>query len=291
LNQASRNAQMGVPCEFVVLNSPAGHQSSADGFAPGVDFFSLDASKGDVQVQLVQLRQMLMSVRPCGATPLRQRLQQIQQHLQINHASLIQQGRRIVLVMATDGLPTSAGSYAPTDIAKKELVYGIREITVQLPVFVVIRLCTDEDDVVNYYNVIDEEEELPLEVIDDLEGEAREAQSQGNGWLTYSEQIHYVREGGTFMKLFDLLDERRLTPLEVRLLAGHVLQAEDQAPLLLNDDEAFMSGAAERLKRLPVVYNPIRRGMQPAIDMRALQRAVRKPHRACQCLGWLALCR
>ena len=44
----------------------------------------------------------------------------------------------------------------------------------QLPVWVVIRLCTDEDRMVNYWNGIDSEIELNMDVIDDPLGEAEE---------------------------------------------------------------------------------------------------------------------
>ena len=43
-----------------------------------------------------------------------------------------------------------------------------------LPVWVVIRLCTDEDKMVNYWNGIDNEIELNMDVIDDPLGEAGE---------------------------------------------------------------------------------------------------------------------
>ena len=43
-----------------------------------------------------------------------------------------------------------------------------------LPVWVVIRLCTDEDKMVNYWNGIDNEIELNMDVIDDPLGEAEE---------------------------------------------------------------------------------------------------------------------
>ena len=44
----------------------------------------------------------------------------------------------------------------------------------QLPVWVVIRLCTNEDNMVNYWNNIDSAIELNMDVIDDPLGEAKE---------------------------------------------------------------------------------------------------------------------
>jgi hypothetical protein len=44
----------------------------------------------------------------------------------------------------------------------------------QLPVWVVIRLCTNEDRMVAYWNNIDSVIELNMDVIDDPQGEAEE---------------------------------------------------------------------------------------------------------------------
>jgi hypothetical protein len=44
----------------------------------------------------------------------------------------------------------------------------------KLPVWIVIRLCTDEDKMVDYWNNIDSVIELNMDVIDDPLGEAKE---------------------------------------------------------------------------------------------------------------------
>jgi len=43
-----------------------------------------------------------------------------------------------------------------------------------LPVVVVIRLCTDEEAIVNYWNAIDEKLEVDIDVLDDIRSEAAE---------------------------------------------------------------------------------------------------------------------
>lgn len=135
----------------------------------------------------------------------------------------------------------------------------------------------DEDDVIEFYNRLDNEIELNLEVLDDIEGEAKEIVSTGNGWLTYTPLIHTVREGGTFMKLFDLLDERPLTPVEIALLSQLLLRpaGEDSGAFRLKalnkgvsqDSEMLLNVLEMYHKDAELVYNPILRRMTKPVDI------------------------
>ena len=77
--------------------------------------------------------------------------------------------QRVCVVIATDGQPTDEGFQAALGRLQA------------LPVWVVVRICTDEDSVIDYYNKLDAEMEAPMEVLDDLLGEAHEV-CQLNRW-------------------------------------------------------------------------------------------------------------
>merc|ERR1712187_890625 len=112
--------------------------------------------------------------------------------------------------MGTDGLPTSESGSDP----KREFIESLRLLE-GLPVWVVIRLCTDDEDVVNFYNELDSCLELSVEVLDDLTAEAKEVY-ECNPWLTYGLPLHRMREMGYHDRVFDMLDERLLTKSELR---------------------------------------------------------------------------
>lgn len=271
LQQADWNCHIGTPCEFLLLNPPSKRDPSA--LREGVDYAVVDAASGVPEHQVSALRKMLERTQPRGPTPLYDRLSEIYSRVSQESSELANSGQRIVLVIATDGLPTGAYSGTCTDADRRRLIQQLRKLTSDLPIFVVVRLTTDEEDVVEFYNSIDEELELPLEVLDDLESEAKEIAQQGNGWLTYSPLIHTLREGGTFVKLFDLLDERRLTRLEVVLFVRLLLQRRECMPLPA-DPALFCELLEERVAVEDLVYDPLRRRLAPLVDVRAVQRAV-----------------
>eukprot|EP00980_Cylindrotheca_fusiformis_P022116 scaffold8999_cov73-Cylindrotheca_fusiformis.AAC.1 len=107
--------------------------------------------------------------------------------------TLRQLGRKVVIVIATDGLPTDERGYGGSN-HNQEFVDALRMLE-GLPVWVVVRLCTDDEDVVNFYNELDGQLELSIEVLDDFTGEAVEVTTE-NPWLNYTLPLHRLREFG-----------------------------------------------------------------------------------------------
>ena len=77
-------------------------------------------------------------------------------------SSLRASGQKACVIIATDG-----------ESSDGDIVTAMQPLRL-LPVWVVVRLCTDEDRIVDYWNNIDSQLELDMDVLDDLCGEAAE---------------------------------------------------------------------------------------------------------------------
>lgn len=276
--QAQWNLVLNVPCEFVLLN-PYG-SSAVD----GVGFVVVDQDLGAGDRQLAHLDEFLRKNGPKGVTPLAQRLGEITERIRSERTELQQNQQRVCLVIATDGMPTSDCSGQTTEQDKRNFVRALRHLSA-LDVHIVLRLCTDDDAVVEYYGQIDNELEIELEVLDDIESEARELVQEGNGWVTYSPLLHRIREMGSFWKLLDLMDERKLTPAEIYQFAKLLLKQGPQDPPLPTEPAEFYAAVQRRLPSLPLVYNPLTKRLDPPVDLYRLRVALGLGPRWMQCIG------
>lgn len=271
LQQAEWNARISTPCEFILLNPPS--QRPLGEYREGIDHVTVDAAQGDVTEQINSLATMLERTEPRGVTPLALRLQEIYDRVRADSLEFVKQDQRVFLVIATDGLPTGPYDARSTPETCYAFVRNLRKLTNDLPVFIVIRLTTDEAQVVKYFNQLDNEVELTLEVLDDMKHEANEIYKCGNRWLTYSPLIHRIREGGTFVKLFDLLDERKFTPPEVFAFVQLLLRDENEEVFPFEPD-AFLQEVESRLPNVERVYDVRKACMAPCIDLQEVRRAM-----------------
>jgi len=112
-----------------------------------------------------------------------------------------------------------------------------------------------------------------MDVLDDLESEAREVHEH-TPWLCYGLPIHRVREWGVRNKIFDLIDERALSPAEARALAmlllggGELPHPELELKPFL---EAVAARQAEAGGTMP--FNPVTKRHTPWIDVHSLRRS------------------
>lgn len=240
---------LGAPTEFRLLNHPGGGAQNI-----------LQVGVGDPQEEIKAMKQLL-NTSPTGRTPLCHQISSVIERVKQEEAMLRKQNQRCVVVIASDGAATDG------DIAQ-----AMKPLH-DLPVWTVVRLCTDDDTVVKYWNAVDEELEMDMDVLDDLTGEAAEV-CGGNPWLTYGAPLHRLREWGTQNKMFDLLDEKPLSGSEVRTMIG-LLFGEGAIRDFPQPDlqwEAFQGRLGKLLEVQPTVYDPIRQRHCPWVCIKKLNK-------------------
>lgn len=152
----------------------------------------------------------LITTVPTGGTPLCRHVAAVARQIRKMEPALKASGQKASLIICTDGEPSDG------DVAEAlGLLY-------EMPVWVVICLCTDDQAIVNYWNNIDRNLELDLEILDDFISEAKEIANY-NDWFTYGEPLHRLRQFGVCIKELDLLDECSLTVDQIRDVSGSVL--------------------------------------------------------------------
>jgi hypothetical protein len=141
-----------------------------------------------------------------------------------------------------------------------------------LPVWVVIRLSTDDDDVVNFYNDMDNQLELSLDLLDDFAAEAREVTGH-NPWLNYALPLHRLREMGYHERIFDMLDERPLTKSEIRDFCSLLFGPNfDGVPDPSLDWNRFLADIERLLQQEAEQYNPVKMKVDSWISTKTMNR-------------------
>lgn len=271
-------ALLHAPTTFRLLNPPgalAGPQTFHIGHHDHINNNNHNDPATLLDHELAVAQSVMMNTQPSGFTPLAQHIQEIRTMI-LTDPSLQRlldgTGAKVAIVLATDGLPTDAQGYS-NSFARQQFVDALRSLE-GLPVWIVVRLCTDENDVVRFWNDLDKEVELSLEVLDDFAAEAQEVY-ECNPWLNYCLPLHRMREMGFWSKVFDDLDERPLSKTQLRdfmkILFG-VAAVVETLPDPEDDWSKFCDRVATLVQGEKKQWNPLSKRLEPLIDIQQLKR-------------------
>ena len=128
----------------------------------------------------VAILNALFDRSPDGGTPLCQHIRDVVKRLERLTPQLRQERRRASLVICTDGESSDGDVLAAMKVRRDQTRQAVTTATVRshssfvmwqplqgMPVDVVVRLCTDENRIVEYWNGVDNQLELNLDILDD----------------------------------------------------------------------------------------------------------------------------
>ena len=143
--------------QFLTI-SPSDQQTGllADGGGTGCDDGDKPVRRGVVssEVDVPALRGVLEQVSPAGSTPLTEAVERVTALLRPRAAALRGAGQQAVVTLATDGMPDAPASF--TRAMQRLAALGC--------VWIVVRLCTADRAVADYWAELDAALEAPLEV-------------------------------------------------------------------------------------------------------------------------------
>ena len=266
------SALLHAPTTFRLLNKP--------GALIGRQYLEVaHGSEDAIQQEAQDATSIIDRATPSGCTPLTEHIYEIQHSVRLIKEQLEQTGQRVSLIIATDGLPTNSQGVGG-QVEQDKFVQALKSLE-GLPIWIVVRLCTDEEKVVEFYESLDRHLELSIEVLDDFKSEAKGIHKH-NPWLNYTLPLHRMREMGFHDRMFDMLDERPLVHEELRQFLSFLFGVEnmDGMPDPAADWKSFMKQVKRLNEYEHPLWNPLEKKIMPWIDEKKLDKRYRE-HKCC----------
>ena len=206
-------------------------------------------------------------VQPSGPRNLCRLVEQVVEQIRWIEDILRITNKKALLIIVTDGEPVDGN-----------MVDALKPLQ-ELPVQIIVRLCTEEKAVVAYWRHIRQAVDVEITVLSGILSEATRV-ATANKWLTYGQHLQAVRELGIFT---EPLLSRTLTRSEcsqicqLLLLAPETSSAPSPFPDTDRDWRGFLgtlraltSGPNPVFTTMPRAMCPLRQISTPWIDIDAL---------------------
>lgn len=180
---------------------------------------------------------------------------------------LILEKKQVIVTLCTGGEPTDETGNGGVAVMQ-EFVDCLVSLT-KLPVKIVIRLCTDNEKVTDFFNRLDSKLD-DIEVLDDFFGEAMEVYLH-NPWLTYAFGLHRLREAGIATDLMCELDERCFTIDDIHQFCKEFITGENAELPHPSNWDAFITSLGSILSKEQEQWNPVKRKQTAWINIEKLE--------------------
>ena len=256
------SARCWIPTEFWLVNDP--------GPDVGNQRFSVACgSKEDVREERETAHDIISNVPlEQKRNPLAFQLRRIERRIARKALGLTFNNKHIVLMLCTDGYLSDEFGCEGSAV-NRDFVDSLVAIS-KLPVKIIVRLCTDDDSVTDFFNRLDSKL-TDIDVLDDYFGEAMEIYLT-NPWLTYGLGLHRLREAGLASDLIGELDERCFTIYDIHRFCQEFITGEKVYLPHPRNWDAFISSLANALSNEKQQWNPIKRRQTPWIDIKKLEK-------------------
>jgi hypothetical protein len=273
-------SRLQAPTEFRLLNplsSTQGIESNHVRVRKNTDRLHVGSShsRRNQQKDAKRVQKVLSQHHPKGFTPLPHAIDDVRHTILQMLPELEATNSRVALIIATDGSNYNKDTIGNNmdEHDRQEQVRAALKSLEGLPIHVVIRLCTDYEPLVDFYNEFDVSlENLSLDVIDDYANEADQVHHH-NPWLNYALPLHRVREMGQVSDLWDRLDERPLSQREIQDFCT-LLFGVDLVPSTEGNScwETFCDVVESWQAHEDLQFNPYHKTMKSWIDTSLLKK-------------------
>ena len=253
------SARCWIATEFWLVNDP--------GADVGDQRFSVACgSQDDLSEEREMANEIIANVKlEQKRNPLASQMRRIERRIAKKAPRLISDDKHVVLMLCTGGIPSDEfgndGSAVMTDFVDSLMALS------KLPVKIIVRLCTDNERVTDFFNRLDSKLH-DIDVLDDYYGEAMEVYLH-NPWLTYGFGLHRLREAGLASDLIGDLDERCFTIEDIHQFCLEFITGEE---VNLPHPRNFISSLASILSNEKLQWNPIKKKQTPWIDIKKLEK-------------------
>lgn len=258
-----------IPSTYRMVNDPSSYQKE---WLQGREYtLCRSGNIKDVFTEVEEIHSIMENVSlDQPRCPLKYCIRALAKEIKSGAQAIAARDRNVTVILCTQGRPTTrdgdVGSKIMRDL-EDEL-----QLLSELPVKIIVRLCTDSEEVRDAYNHMDSRFDS-IDVIDDFWGEALEVYLH-NPWLTYTMGMHRLRESGLAPDTWDDLDERCLSLDDIHELCKMLLLRHDSKVSLPHPEEnwdAFFHQIKVLVSDEKLQWNPVKKKMMPWLDLRKLE--------------------